>query len=136
MRWIDRRQFVRSGRICDPGSRLVAPELISGVFRRSSKYSTTHHLAKMIADPSFIDLDHLTHRLIVTHRLLLHYMKKPSILKVRKILDVGLAEKWRRLAHGERRVILRSQSECGRGIEPSHYTGVSKWRSGLPAFLG
>ena len=31
MRWIDRRQFVRDGRICDPGSRLVAPELVSGV---------------------------------------------------------------------------------------------------------
>jgi hypothetical protein len=42
----------------------------------------------MIADPSFIDLDHLTRRLIVTHRLLLHYMKKPSVRKVRKILDV------------------------------------------------
>ena len=26
----------------------------------------THHLAKMIADPRFIDLDHLTHRLLVT----------------------------------------------------------------------
>jgi hypothetical protein len=51
-------------------------------------YSPTHHLVKMIADPSFIDLDHLTHRLIVNHRLLLHYMKKPSVLKVRKILDV------------------------------------------------
>src|ERR1700677_2652117 len=51
-------------------------------------YSPTHHLAKMIANPSFIDLDHLTHRLLVTHRLLLHYMKKPSVLKVRKILDV------------------------------------------------
>jgi hypothetical protein len=30
----------------------------------------------------------LTHRLLVTHRLLLHCMKKPSILKVRKILYV------------------------------------------------
>ena len=36
----------------------------------------------------FIDLDHLTHRLLVTHRLLLQCMKKPSILKVRKISDV------------------------------------------------
>ena len=42
----------------------------------------------MIADPRFIDLDHLTHRLLVTHRLLLQCMKKPSILKVRKISDV------------------------------------------------
>ncbi len=51
-------------------------------------YRSTHHLAKMIADPGFIDLDHLTHRILVTHRLLLHYMKKPSVPKVRKILDV------------------------------------------------
>ena len=51
-------------------------------------HRATHHLAKMIADPRFIDLDHLTHRLLVTHRLLLQCMKKPSILKVRKILDV------------------------------------------------
>ena len=43
----------------------------------------THHLAKMIADPRFIDLDHLTHRLLVTHRLLLQCMKKPSILEDR-----------------------------------------------------
>jgi transposase len=42
----------------------------------------------MIADPRFIDLDHLTHRPLVTHRLLLQCMKKPSILKVRKIPDV------------------------------------------------
>ena len=42
----------------------------------------------MIANPRFIDLDHLTHRLLVTHRLLLQCMKKPSILKVRKIPDV------------------------------------------------
>ena len=51
-------------------------------------FEATHHLAKMIADPRFIDLDHLTHRLLVTHRLLLQCMKKPSILKVRKIADV------------------------------------------------
>ena len=42
----------------------------------------------MIADPGFIDLDHLTHRILVTHRLLLQCMKKPSVPKVRKILDV------------------------------------------------
>src|SRR4051794_34502105 len=42
----------------------------------------------MVPDTGFIDLDHLTHRLLVTHRLLLHCMKKPSILKVRKILYV------------------------------------------------
>jgi hypothetical protein len=42
----------------------------------------------MVPDPGFIDLDHLTHRLLVTHRLLLHCMKKPSLPKVRKILYV------------------------------------------------
>src|SRR4029077_385939 len=51
-------------------------------------HRATNHLAKMIANPRFIDLDHLTHRLLVTHRLLLQCMKKPSILKVRKIPDV------------------------------------------------
>src|ERR1700726_3502790 len=42
----------------------------------------------MVADTRFIDLDHLTHRFLVTHRLLLQCMKKPSVLKERKILDV------------------------------------------------
>ena len=42
----------------------------------------------MIPNPGFIDLDDLAHRLLVTHRLLLHSMKKPSVLKVRKILYV------------------------------------------------
>ena len=37
----------------------------------------------------FIDLDHLTHRILVTHRLLLHCMKKPSVPKVRKILTLS-----------------------------------------------
>jgi transposase, IS30 family len=50
----------------------------------------------MIANPRFIDLDHLTHRLLVTHRLLLQCMKKPSILKVRKIPDVVGAYQLRR----------------------------------------
>ena len=27
----------------------------------------THHLAKMIADPSLVDLDHLTHRILIVH---------------------------------------------------------------------
>ncbi|MGB6796072.1 MAG: hypothetical protein WBE48_05775, partial [Xanthobacteraceae bacterium] len=43
---------------------------------------------QMVSDPGFIDLDHLTHRILVTHRLLLHCMKKPSVPKVGKILDV------------------------------------------------
>src|SRR4029077_14354967 len=51
-------------------------------------HRATRHLAKMIANPRFIDLDHLTHRLLVTHLLLLQCMKKLSILKVRKIPDV------------------------------------------------
>ena len=51
-------------------------------------HRATNHLAKMVSDPGFIDLDHLTHRILVTHRLLLHCMKKPSVPKVRKILDV------------------------------------------------
>jgi hypothetical protein len=42
----------------------------------------------MVPDPRFVDLDHLTHRLLVTHRLLLHSMKKPSVPKVRKIRHV------------------------------------------------
>ena len=42
----------------------------------------------MIPDSSLVDLDDLAHCLLVTHRLLLHSMKKPSILKVRKILYV------------------------------------------------
>src|SRR4029079_12281487 len=54
-------------------------------------HRATNQLAKMVPDTGFIDLDHLTHRLLVTHRLLLHCMKKPSILKVRKILYVILA---------------------------------------------
>ena len=48
----------------------------------------TNQLAKMVPDTGFIDRDYLTDRLLVTHRLLLHCMKKPSILKVRKILYV------------------------------------------------
>src|SRR6476660_10500319 len=51
-------------------------------------HRATNQLAKMVPDTGFIDLDHLTHRLLVTHRLLLHCMKKPSILKVRKSLYV------------------------------------------------
>jgi hypothetical protein len=39
-------------------------------------------------ESGFIDLDDLTHRLLVAHRLLLHSMKKPAVLKVRKILYV------------------------------------------------
>jgi hypothetical protein len=27
----------------------------------------THHLAKMIADPSLVDLDHLTHCILIVH---------------------------------------------------------------------
>jgi hypothetical protein len=42
----------------------------------------------MIPDPSLIYLDDIAHRLLVTHRLLLQSMKKPSLLKVRKILYV------------------------------------------------
>ena len=42
----------------------------------------------MVSDPGFIDLDDLAHRLLVTHRLLLQFMKEPSVLKVRKILYV------------------------------------------------
>src|SRR3954471_24085848 len=51
-------------------------------------HHATNQLAKMVPDTGFINLDHLTHRLLVTHPLLLHCMKKPSILKVRKILYV------------------------------------------------
>src|SRR3954462_8491831 len=51
-------------------------------------HRATNQLAKMVPDTGFIDLDHLTHRLLVPHRLLLHCMKKPSILKVQKILYV------------------------------------------------
>ena len=54
-------------------------------------HRATNHLTQMVSDPGFIDLDHLTHRLLVTHRLLLHCMKKPSVPKVRKILDVTTA---------------------------------------------
>ena len=46
------------------------------------------YLAKMIADASLVDLDDLAHRLLVTHRLLLHFRRKPSNLKVRKISRV------------------------------------------------
>jgi len=42
----------------------------------------------MIPYPGFIDLDDLPHRLLVAHLLLLQFMKKPSVLKVRKILYV------------------------------------------------
>src|SRR6476661_848967 len=42
----------------------------------------------MVADTRFIDLNHLTHRFLVTHRLLLQCMKKPSVPKERKILHV------------------------------------------------
>jgi hypothetical protein len=48
----------------------------------------------MIPYPGFIDLDDLAHRLLVTHRLLLHFMKKPSVLKVRKILYVIAAHNY------------------------------------------
>ena len=51
-------------------------------------HRAAHHLTKMVPDPGFVDLDHLTHRLLVTHRLLLHSMKKPSVPKVRKIWHV------------------------------------------------
>ncbi len=43
----------------------------------------------MIPDPGFVDLNHLTHRLLVTHRLLLQFMKKPSVPKVRKICTLS-----------------------------------------------
>src|SRR5262245_47678879 len=39
------------------------------------------------------DLDHLTHRILITHRLLLHSMKKPSLPKVRKIRHVILVSR-------------------------------------------
>jgi hypothetical protein len=42
----------------------------------------------MVPYPGFIDLDDLAHRLLVTHRLLLQFMKKPPVPKVRKILYV------------------------------------------------
>src|SRR5271168_2558988 len=51
-------------------------------------HRVTNQLAKMVPDTGVIDLDHLTHRLLVTHRLLLHSTKKPSLPKVRKILYV------------------------------------------------
>src|SRR4029077_6975625 len=49
-----------------------------------------NHLAKMVSNSGFVDLDHLTHRILVTHRLLLHSMKKPSLPKGRKIRHVIL----------------------------------------------
>src|SRR5271169_3676581 len=84
---------------CGPDDRtssaaLITPgtaELVSlGVQHRVQRlfHRTANHLAKMVTNPGFIDLDHLTHRLLVTHRLLLHSMKKPSLPKVRKILYV------------------------------------------------
>jgi hypothetical protein len=47
------------------------------------------NLARMIADPRFIDLDHLTHPLLVAHQLLIQCMKKPSVLKDHDILYVA-----------------------------------------------
>jgi hypothetical protein len=34
-------------------------------------HRATDHLTEMVSNPGFIDLDHLTHRLLVIHRLLL-----------------------------------------------------------------
>jgi hypothetical protein len=34
-------------------------------------HGATDHLTEMLSNPGFIDLDHLTHRLLVIHRLLL-----------------------------------------------------------------
>ena len=70
-----------------PGAaKLVGLGIQHGV--QSLFHRATNHLAKMVPDPGFINLDHLTHRLLVTHRLLLHSTKKPSFPKVRKILYV------------------------------------------------
>src|SRR4051812_34779909 len=61
--------------------------------------SPANHLAKMIPNPGFIDLDDLAHRFLVTHRLLLHCMKEPSVLKERKIPDVihPLEKPWQQI---------------------------------------
>jgi hypothetical protein len=67
-------------------AQLVCLSIQHGVQRLFHR--ATNHLAKMVSDPGFIDLDHLTHRILVTHRLLLHSMKKPSLPKVRKIRHV------------------------------------------------
>src|SRR6202051_1676958 len=65
---------------CCP-AKLVCFSIQHGVERLLDRPS--NHLAKMIPYPAFIDLDDLAHRLLVTHRLLLHSTKKPSIRKVR-----------------------------------------------------
>src|SRR5271166_290810 len=75
----------------------------------------TNHLAKMVSDPGFIDLDHLTHWILVTHRLLLHSMKKPSLPKVRKI----------------RHVISRGQSS--EAVEPPVRSGTRSPPIGSPS---
>ena len=66
---------------------------ISDLFHRA-----TNHLAKMVSDPGFIDLDHLTHRITsITHTgCSLHSMKKPSLAKVQRIgtLSGGVRFSW------------------------------------------
>src|SRR6476620_3370538 len=70
-----------------PGTaQLVCLSIQHGVQRLF--HSPANHLAKMIPYPRFIDLADLAHRFLVTHPLLLQFMKKPSVLKVRKILYV------------------------------------------------
>src|SRR6478609_2521065 len=64
-------------------------QCVEGLFDRA-----THHLAEMVPDPSFINLDDLAHRLqsiVVTHGFdPSSVYGKPAILKVRKILYVIL----------------------------------------------
>jgi hypothetical protein len=67
----------------------------------------------MIPYPSFIDLDHLTHWILVTHRLLLQSMKKPSIPKERKIPDVILND-WLYQFSGSQPISENRDHLCGR----------------------
>jgi hypothetical protein len=75
----------------------------------------------MIPNPGFIDLDNLTHRILVTHWLLLPYSRRrPSILKVRKILYVI------RLADVAQEIFPREQ-QTPQALGSYHKAEIEKW---------
>ena len=58
---------------CCP-AKLVRLSIQHGIQRLLDR--PTNHLAKMVSNPGFIDLDDLAHRLLVIHRLLLPYSRR------------------------------------------------------------
>ncbi|MBM3548731.1 MAG: YjbQ family protein, partial [Alphaproteobacteria bacterium] len=50
-----------------------------------------HHLSQMIPDPSLVDLDHLAHRSLTAHRLLLHSRRSHHSRKCERFCTLSTA---------------------------------------------